>query len=174
MSYGSRATVPRALVAVLGGIVAILAVTALVLGIFRLVQGDSGLSGLSKTEQAVLAAAKQETINIQTYRLKTFDQDFAAAVAGMTPDKAAEWQARKKDLKDGITRLKQDGAATVSGAGLQSFNGKSAVVLVSSDSQRVDQATNKSTTFAQNRFQVTMQLVGGKWLISDLQAVSLS
>ena len=171
MSEGSRGTVPRALVVVLGGIVAILAVTALVLGIFRLVRGDSGLG---KAEQTALAAAKQETINIQTYRLKTFDQDFAAAVVGMTPDKAAEWQARKKDLKDAITRLKQDGAATVSGAGLQSFNGKSAVVLVSSDSQRVDQATSKSTTFAQNRFQVTMQQVGGKWLMSDLQAVSLS
>jgi hypothetical protein len=174
MLEGSRGTVPRALVVVLGGIAAILAVMALVLGIFRLVRGDTGLSGLSKAEQAALSAAKQETINIQSYRLKTFDQDFAAAVAGMTPDKATEWQARKKDLKDGLTRLKQDGAATVSGAGIQSFDGKSAVVLVSSDSQRVDQATDKSTTFAQNRFQVTMKLVGGKWLMSDLQAVSLS
>jgi len=135
---------------------------------------DRGIAGLAKREQAAVDAAKQETINIQTYRLKSFDQDFSNALAGMTQDKATEWHAREKDLKAGITRLNQDGVATVSGAGLESSRGGTAVVLVSSDSQRVDRTTSKSTTFAQNRFQVTMQLVGGKWLMSNLEAVSLS
>jgi Tfp pilus assembly protein PilV len=135
--------------------------------------GDAGLQGLSKDEQSAVNAAKQETINIQTYRQKSFDADFAAAVAGMTPAKATEWQARKTELKSGLLKIKQDSAATVSGAGLVTFAGSSAVVLVSSDSQRID-AKGTSTTFSQNRFQVTMKLTNGKWLMDDLQAVALS
>jgi hypothetical protein len=154
-------------------LVAGLVAEALLLSVWWFSRGH-GVAGLTKSEQAAVDAARQETINIQTYRLKSFDQDFSNAVAGMTADKATEWQARKKDLKDGISRLKEDGAATVSGVGLESSDGRTAVVLVSSDSQRVDQTTGSSTTFAQNRFQVTMQLVDGKWLMSDLQAVSLS
>jgi Tfp pilus assembly protein PilV len=133
----------------------------------------AGLQGLSKGEQSAVNAAKQETINIQTYRLKSFDSDFSAAVGGMTPAKATEWQSRKAQLKSGLTRIKQDSAATVSGAGLVNFDGKSAVVLVASDSQRID-AKGTSTTFAQNRFQVSMKLTNGRWLMDDLQAVALS
>lgn len=138
-----------------------------------LLSGHGGLAGLSKTEQSAVDAARQETINIQTYRLASFDSDFAAAIAGMTPAKATEWQARKTELKSGLVRIKQDSGATVSGAGLLSLSGDTAVVLVSSDSQRID-SKGQSTTFAQNRFQVTMKLVSGKWLMDDLQAVALS
>jgi hypothetical protein len=170
-----RATRGSASRAVMVGLTAICLMAGIVVAVLLWLRhdGSGGLAGLSRPEQAAVEAAKQETINIQTYRLKSFDADFSAAVGGMTPDKATQWQARKKDLKDGLTRLEQDSAATVSGGGIQSFNGKSAVVLVAADSQRVD-AKGKSTTFAQNRFQVTMNLVGGKWLMDDLQAVSLS
>jgi hypothetical protein len=138
-----------------------------------LLSGKVGLAGLSTREQSAVDAARQETINIQTYRIKSFDADFSLAVAGMTPQKATEWQARKSDLKSGLAKIKSDSGATVSGAGLVSMTSNSAVVLVASDSQRID-AKGTATTFAQNRFQVTMKLVGGKWLMDDLQSVSLS
>jgi hypothetical protein len=173
MTQPTRRSVPRAVVIALAGILAVLAVVALVLGVAKLVRGDAGVRGLSKAELAAVTAAKQQTINIQTYRLKSFDNDVSVAVAGMTPDQAAQLQAGKKDLKDRLTRLKQDLGATVSGAGLVSFDGRSAVVLVSSDSQRIDTATGKATTFTQNRYQMTLRLTGGKWLMEKLQTVSL-
>ena len=174
----ARRPVPAGVLAVVGVVVLALLALAVVQIVLRLDHrslrsSSAGLQGLTRDEQGAVNAAKQETINIQTYRLKTFDADFAAAVAGMTPAKATEWQAHKADLKSGLTRIKQDSAATVSGAGLMSFAGSSAVVLVASDSQRVD-AKGASSTFAQNRFQVTMKLTGGKWLMDDLQAVALS
>ena len=118
-------------------------------------------------------AARQETINIQTYRLKSFDTDFAAALAGLTATKATQWQANKTTLKTNLTQQKIDSAATVSGAGLVSFDGKSAVVVVSSDTQRVDppaRPPRQRRTGSRSR----MKLVGGKWLMDDLQSVSLS
>jgi hypothetical protein len=160
-----------------GLLVALLALGAVQLLLTRhdrgLRSGRGALAGLSRSENAAVDAARQETINIQSYRLKSFDADFAVAIAGMTPAKATEWQARKTQLKSGLTRIKQDLAATVSGAGLVSMRAGTAVVLVSADSQRVD-TKGQSTTFAQNRFQVTMKLIGGKWLMDDLQAVALS
>ena len=100
--------------------------------------GTRGAAGLNSAEQAAVNAAKQETINIQTYRLKSFDADFSAALAGLTAAKATQWQANKSTLKSKLTSQKIDSGATVSGAGLVSFDGKSAVVVVASDTQRID------------------------------------
>lgn len=170
--------IPSALVILLAILAALLLAAAVAQGALRLshrslLHGGSGIAGLTAREQAALSAARQETINIQTYRLKSFDSDFSAALAGMTPDKATEWAARKNDLKNGLVRIKSDSTGTVSGSGLVRMTGDTAVVLVSSDSQRVD-SKGTVTTFAQNRFQVTMKLVKGKWLMDDLQSVSLS
>jgi hypothetical protein len=163
MSERASTTVPRAVIVALAAVTVVLAVVTAVLGTARLSHRHAGAAGLSGPEQAALSAARQETINLQTYRLKSFDADF----------NAAQWQANKATLKTRLTQLKQDAGATVSGAGLVSFDKKSAVVLVASDTVRVD-AAGKTTTAAQNRSQVTMMLINGKWLMDDLQSVSVS
>lgn len=173
MTEPARGSVPRPVVWVLAALVVALLVLTGVLASTRLAHRHGGAAGLTGAEQAAVSAAKQETISIQTYRLKSFDADFSAALAGLTSAKATQWQANKATLKAQLTGQKIDSGATVSGAGLASFDGKSAVVVVSSDTQRID-STGKSTTASQNRFQVTMKLVNGKWLMDDLQAVSLS
>jgi hypothetical protein len=173
MTHPPRAGLPRAVLAWLGVAVAALLVVAVVLGVLRLTRRTDGAAALSSAEQAAVNAARQETINLQTYRRANFEADFAAALAGLTPTKATQWQANKATLKTKLTQLKQDAGATVSGAGLVSFDGKSAVVVVASDTLRVD-AAGKSTTAAQNRSLVSMKLIGGKWLMDDLQSVSVS
>ncbi len=173
MTEGSRAALPRAVLLSLSVVTAGLLVAAAVLAALRLTHRGTGAAGLSSAEQAAVNAAKQETINLQTYRRRSFDTDFAAALSGLTPVKATQWQANKATLKTKLSQLKQDAGATVSGAGLVSFAGSSAVVVVSSDTLRVDSA-GKSTTAAQNRSQVSMKLVGGRWLMDDLQSVSVS
>jgi hypothetical protein len=173
MSEPVRTGVPRLYVVLLAGLAAILGILAGTQAGFRLAHRNHGPAQLSKAEQAAVTAAKQETINIQTYRLKSFDTDFAAAVAGLTPTKATQWQANRATLKSRLTQLKTDAGATVSAAGVVSFSGQQAVVVVSSDTLKIDSA-GKSTTAAQNRFQVTMRLIGGKWLMDELQTVSIS
>jgi hypothetical protein len=174
MTEPTRSTVPRALVVALAGAVAVLTVLALVLGVWKIAFSDKPSARLNKNEQAAVDAGKQEAINIQTFRVKSFEQDFSSAAAGMTPKLAAEiLNPRKKDLLDGLKRIKEDGGASASGAALLSMKANTAVVLVAVDSLRID-AAGKTTTFAVNRFMLTMELTGGKWLMSDLKQVGLS
>lgn len=173
MTETSRSLPARVAIPVLAAVAVALLVLTAVLGAARWKREHYGATGLGSAEQAAVTAAKQETINLQTYRLKSFDSDFAAALAGLTSTKAVQWQANKATLKSRLTQLKQDAGATVAGAGLVSFDGTSAVVVVASDTMRVSSA-GKTTTAAQNRSQVTMKLVGGKWLMDDLQSVSVS
>lgn len=173
MTRSPRAGWPRAALLGLSVAVAGLLVVGVVLISLRLTHRGDGARGLSAAEQAAVNAAKQQTINLQTYRRKSFDADFSVALAGLTPAKATQWQANKATLKSRLTQLKQDAGARVSGAGLVSFDGKSAVVVVASDTLRID-AAGKTTTAAQNRSQVSMKLMGGKWLMDDLQSVSVS
>jgi len=166
-------TVPQFVVWVLAAVVVVLVAASVVIALLRLRNQHTGAAQLTGTENAAVSAAKQETINIQTYRLKTFDADFQAALNGLTSAKRVQWQANEATLKKSLTSQKIDSVATVSAAGLISLDGDTALVAVSSDTQRVD-STGKATTTSQNRFQVTMKRVGGKWLMDDFESVSIS
>jgi hypothetical protein len=173
MTGSMRGAVPRAFVVILTAVAVVLLATAVVLTVRQHSRDRNRPAALTKSEQAALSAAKQEMINLQTYRLRSFDADFSTAVAGLVPDAASQWQANKATLKNQLTKLKQDSGASVSGAGLLSFTGRSAVVLIASDTLRID-AKGNSTTAAQTRNQVTMSLVSGKWLMSIPQSVPVS
>jgi hypothetical protein len=161
-----RASVSQRLVWALAALAVLCVAGAAVVGGLRLHGKHSSAAALDSADNAAVSAARQETINIQTYRLKTFDADFQAALDGLTATKKVQWQANKTAQKIGST-------ATVSGAGLVSRSGDTAVVVVASDTQRVD-STGKTTTAAQNRFQVSMKLVKGKWLMDEFESVSVS
>lgn len=164
---------PGLVVWLLTGLVVLLIAGAAVLAVVRTNGRHAGAAGLSGAENAAVSAARQEAINIQTYRRSSFDADFQAALNGLTTAKQTQWEANKATLKAQLTSQQIDSAATVSGAGLVSFTGKTAVVVVASDTQRVD-AKGKATTTAQNRFQITMKLVNGRWLMDELESVSIS
>jgi len=172
MTAEARRVVPRPIVAVLAALVAALLVAALVLAILAFGRRNSGLEQLTKDEQRALNAARQQVINIQTFRRKTFEADFAAALNGMTEDRKKEFAAGKQRLLDGLNAAKADGGADVNGAGLVSFNKDTAVVLVSSDAHRTDDK-GAVQPLGGSRFQLTMKLTNGKWLMSDLQAVTI-
>jgi serine/threonine protein kinase, bacterial len=165
--------VPRILVWLLAGLAVLLIASATVLAIVRTSGRPAGAAALSAAQNAAVGAARQEAINIQTYRRKSFDADFQAALDGLTTLKRTQWEANKASLKAQLNSQQIDAAATVSGAGLVSFSGDTAVVAVASDTQRVD-AKGKTTTTARNRFQITMKLVKGRWLMDDLESVSVS
>jgi hypothetical protein len=168
-----RASVSQRLVWALAALAVLCVAGAAVVGGLRLHGKHSGAAALDSADNAAVSAARQETINIQTYRLKTFDADFQAALDGLTATKKVQWQANKTALKSSLTTQKIGSTATVSGAGLVSRSGDTAVVVVASDTQRVD-STGKTTTAAQNRFQVSMKLVKGKWLMDEFESVSVS
>ncbi len=173
MTEPARRTVPQFLIWLLAAVVVVLVAVAVITAGLRLRDQRGGAAALTGAENAAVAAARQETINIQTYRLKSFEADFQAALDGLTPTKRVQWEATKAQLKAGLTTQKIDSVGTVSGAGIISLSGDTALVAVASDTSRVD-SKGKSTVAQQNRFQVTMKLIGGKWLMDDFEAVSVS
>lgn len=173
MTEPASRAVPRWSVWLLACLAVLLLAASGVLARVRVSNHHSGAAQLTGAENAAVSAARQEAINIQTYRLKSFDADFQAALNGLTPTKRVQWQADKAALKAQLTSQKVDSAATVSGAGLVSFSGNAAVVAVASDTQRVDQA-GKATTVSRNRFKISMKLIKGTWLLDELDSVSIS
>ncbi|HTZ42884.1 MAG TPA: hypothetical protein VMB79_03410, partial [Jatrophihabitans sp.] len=87
--------VPRLLVGLLAGAFVLLLAAAGVLAALRLTDRHTGAAQLTAAENAAVSAARQESINLQTYRLKSFDADFDAALAGLTPAKRTQWAANK-------------------------------------------------------------------------------
>jgi len=171
-NQASTRRVPRLLVWALGALVIVLVAAAVTVASTRLSHRRGGAAAFSAADNAAISAARQETINIQTYRRASFDADFAAAMAGLTPAKRTQWQANEATLKSKLTSQKIDATASVSAAGLVSSGPGVAVVALACDTYRVD-ANGKSTLTAQNRLQVTMKRMSGKWLMDDLSAVSV-
>lgn len=138
------------------------------------VRRPADIPGITPTQQAAVDAASQEAVNLQTFRRASFDQDFANALAGLTSDFGKSQLLPKKDaLQQQLTAGKRDATAKALSAGLVSSTPTSAVVLVvTNTTQTGDDGT--STPFVFSRLQLTLQLVGGKWLVSDLKSVGLS
>ncbi|MHA3702657.1 hypothetical protein ACXR2U_10790 [Jatrophihabitans sp. YIM 134969] len=132
------------------------------------------IAGLTGQQQAAVTAASQAAVNLQTFRRASFDQDFANALASLTPDYGKEQFApRKAELEKQLVAGKRDATATVQSAGLVSSTASQAVVLVVTNTvQTADDGT--STPFVFSRLQLTLQRIDGKWLVSDLKSVGLS
>lgn len=130
--------------------------------------------GLTTTEQQAVDAASKQALNLTTYARKTFEADYARALAGATGAFAKDLQdttkkaALLKQMNDG----KFDLQGSVSNAAFETVaDGKYSVLVLTQSYQLL--ADNKKSAPTQNRFLFTMQHTGGKWLASDLQAVGL-
>ena len=158
-------------------VVAALVVAALFAGVMvglYLVRRPDPVAGLSSSQQAAIDAATQAAVNLQTFRRASFDQDFANALASLTPEFASQQLEPRKDaLQQQLTSGGRDASATALSSGLVSSTASQAVVLVvTNTTQTADDGT--STPFVFSRLQLTLQYTGGKWLVSDLTSVGLS
>jgi len=144
------------------------------LGVLLVVRNHHADAGLTAREQAAVDAASREMINLQSFRLAHFDADFARASSGLTGDIANAFTSKKAALLDGLSKSKQDTAASVTQAGFeQGKGGTTALVLMTMNQYRVD-AKGKKSLFGSGRFEVTVSNVGGKWLASNVTSVGLT
>ena len=113
MTESAGRTVPQVLVWALAAVTVVLVRAAVLIAGVRLRDQHGGATQLTGSENAAVAAARQEMINIQTYRLKSFDADFQAALNGLTSAKRVQWQASEAQLKSSLTTQKIDSVGTV-------------------------------------------------------------
>lgn len=162
---------------------AVLAVVAVVLTVllFAVVyparddhKDKTGASAFNSSEQAAMSAATTQTINLLTYNRKTFNADFARAVNGTTGQLKSDLQKDKANTLSQLTANKFDLKAQITDTALVSGSAKTGyLVLLVANGFRVDDKGTTSAAIPQ-RIQLTMNLVNGKWLASDLQGIDLS
>lgn len=164
-------------------VAAVLAVVAIALGavVLFVIHPDkqdkqklAAQAGLTALEQQAIDAASKQAVNLTTYSRKSFDADYARTVAGATGSLAADLNGgtRKATLLKQMQSGKFDLQGTVSSAAFESQAGNAYSVLVLTQSFQVLDNGQKTAATA-NRFILTMQHVGGKWLASDLLSVGL-
>jgi Mce-associated membrane protein len=119
---------------------------------------------------AAIAAATQAVTNMTTYDYRTVGADFDRVLRLATGRFATEFRTGSGDLERLITAGKARSKGTVVAAGAASYSPAHAVVLLAVD-DTVNNAKVPKETLRRYRFEVTVDLVDGRWLVSELHPV---
>jgi Mce-associated membrane protein len=132
-------------------------------------QGDSARDAVAAQSQSV-AAATEGTIALLSYQAGSVDKQLTAARDGLTGTFRDSYSALIHDVVIPGAQQKQISAvATVPAAASVSATGGHAVVLVFVD-QSVTVGADAPTSTASS-VKVTLDKIGGRWLISDFTPV---
>lgn len=165
----NRSRAARRTATALGAVAVLLAAG---LGWLFVLRGEHADPGLTGREQAAVDAASRAMINLQTFRRAHFDADYTRAAGGLTGQLRREFTSKKSALQRSLDTSRQDTAADVTQAAFEQSKGDAALVLLTMNNYRVD-AGGRRTLFGSGRFEVTMQLVHGRWMASNLTSVGL-
>ncbi|MDP9115934.1 MAG: hypothetical protein M3O28_01450, partial [Actinomycetota bacterium] len=130
--------------------------------------------GLTADAQQAASAARTQVLNLTTYSRKSFDSDYARAVAGSTASLKTDIDDPKKKstLLSGMTKGKFDLQGSVTNTAVEANSGTSWLILVSSQSYQIPD-TGSRRLQGNTRFELTMTKIGAKWFASNLQTVGL-
>lgn len=125
-------------------------------------QGDSA---------AAVAAAKTETQQLLSWNYKNLTANTAQGMADTTGEFAGEWKTLVSEyIAPGVKDEDTVTVAKVSDVAPISVNGNEVSVLVFLDQSTTDKKDTKAQV-DQSQLQLTMEKVGGKWLIERFEAL---
>jgi len=131
-------------------------------------------SGLTFAQRQAVQTATTEALNLTTYTRKTFDADYARSVAlatgGLAKDLADN--QKKSALLSQMQAGKFDLQGQVLNAAFEQQSGNTYGVLIVVSGFQVPDGGTK-TQNSHNRWEMSVQLVGTKWLVSNVQNVGL-
>jgi hypothetical protein len=156
---------------VAGALAAVAAAMVIVLFVMIVPHRNKHHYGLTATQQRAVGAASQTVVNLLTYTRTNFDADYSRALAGMTGALRSDQQKDKAATLAAMTKGKFDLKGTVTASAFEQAKGKTVLVLVSATGNQVSSAGTTPATTA--RFEMTMTLIKGKWLASNLQSIGL-
>jgi Mce-associated membrane protein len=118
----------------------------------------------------VLAAARQYAVDLTTYDFATIDADFRRFARHGTKAFQASYAATIATSKPAIVKAQSRSLGTVVGAGIESYGGGKASVLLAVD-QEIHSATKRGPTVERSRIRLTLVRSGDGWLISAVQVL---
>jgi Mce-associated membrane protein len=159
----------RLLVQVLAALVVLLALLTGYLG-YTVVQ-TRGPAPVEGSRKAALDAGRAAARLVFSYDYRHLDKDFSAGRATTTGKFRAEYDKTTKRLVEDVApRYKAVVVADVSEASVVSASGSRAVLLVFVN-QQSSSSLAASPKITQSRLEMTMQRVGGRWLVADIKAL---
>lgn len=134
-------------------------------------QHKSARADLESARSDAVTAARQEILNLDSLSAATIDADLARVVAGSTGSFKAQFGKATAELKQVVVARKTVSTGTILSAGLVRADTDSATVLVAVD-RTVKDTSNKDGVVAHDRWKLSLEKHGGRWLVADLQPVS--
>lgn len=151
----------------------LLALAAVVLAIAAIVLGLAlrDRRTADRDRAAAVAAARQESVNFTTIDYQHLDRDLDRVAANATGDFKREFLAARKDVAPLVQQNQAVSLGEVVDAAAVTSTSRRATVLVIANS------TVRSTQLQQGavrnfRLKLTLERIGGRWLVSDLEPVA--
>ncbi|MEZ0364061.1 Mce protein [Mycobacterium sp. pUA109] len=133
---------------------------------WRLIQVDQ----TAAAGQAALAAAKKYAVTLTTLDAADIDKQYSEAMAGATGQFRDEYGQGSSQLRQILIDNKASGKGVVLDAAVKSATKTRVEVLLFVD-QSVQNAVLSTPRVDRNRVQMTMELVDGRWLASNVEII---
>jgi Mce-associated membrane protein len=145
------------------GVVALVLAIALVLTTL----GLQSKSSLESGRASALSAAKTYAVEVASYNYNNLNHDFGIVLGNSTPSYRSSFSQASGALKSTLVKYHAIAKATVVQAGVVSASAGNVVVLVFLD-QTITNTMQKSATTDRSQVQMSLNNVGGKWLINNV------
>jgi Mce-associated membrane protein len=122
----------------------------------------------AQAREEALAAARLYAVDMTTYDFASVDADFRRFARHGTTAFQASYAATIAAAKPAIVRAQSRSLGTVVGAGLESYGGGKASVLLAVD-QEIRSANQPGPSVDRSRIRMTLRHVGNGWLVSSVK-----
>ena len=119
---------------------------------------------------AAVSAGAREVVNLLSYSRVSFDADFARAIDGLTGPLRTQQVQLRAGLEQSMNQSQTDYAGEVRSVGVEGASGSSVLLLVCATGYSLQPGSTapKSGT---ERFEVGVEFVKGRWLVSEYLAL---
>ena len=124
-------------------------------------------SGTAELGRAV-EAARAEVVNALTYTRSQFDADLRRALAGAADPLRSQLTADAAATRRAMTSGGYDLSGVVVASAVKSASGTSVELMVAADSSRIG---SSGSSVSPARYDVTVNEIGGTWVVSRIQAL---
>jgi Mce-associated membrane protein len=129
-----------------------------------------GRAHAAQQRAAVLAAARQEAVNLTTLDRRTGGRDFAAVLAGAAGSLKQQLSQGRGAFLSTLSSAKVSSAGTVLDAGIVTMNSRVATVLLNVRATVRTKQTRAPETRLYH-WQAGLVYSGGRWLVTSLEFV---
>ena len=134
-------------------------------------QRRSAAGRLDATRQQVVAAARQEAVNLMSLSYATADADLRRILSLATGPLAQQFASQRSTIGGFLGQAKSTSKGQVLSAGLVSLDAGGAEVLVAADATVSNNASTDAgmhNVVKHYRMSMKLQHVHGRWLVSDV------